>query len=215
MCKAILWQAFAAASFFFKFSYAQDSSPTGPTHPNIDPNCNAFHTIVDGDGCWSVETQYSISHADFIKWNPDVLDDCLTNFWLGSSYCVGVGAVANSRSTSGLPVTSSSGVLSSSISSSISASISNSVSNSISVTSQVSSATSSGKSPPVTANATYSVREPIITWNISSSTVESAFPPKKTQAGQPSYCNNWHLVTAGESCQEIVGSATWATMAQL
>ncbi|KAF1357176.1 hypothetical protein EJ07DRAFT_129973, partial [Lizonia empirigonia] len=42
----------------------------------------------------------------------------------------------------------------------------------------------------------------------------SAFPPKKTQAGQPSYCNNWHLVTAGETCQEIVGSATWATMAQ-
>jgi hypothetical protein len=50
---------------------------------------------------------------------------------------------------------------------------------------------------------------------VSSTTVETAFPPKKTQAGQPSYCINWHLVAAGETCQGIVGSATWATMEQL
>lgn len=190
------WRGFIAASFFFKFSSAQDGSPTGPTHPNIAKNCNAFHTIVDGDGCWSLENKYAISHADFIKWNPDVSDDCLTNFWLGSSYCVGVGAAISTatRSTStSVPVTSSSS----------------------SISSKVSSAISSSTQKPVTPTAPYSIREPVITWNVSSTTVESVFPPKKTQEGQVSYCNNWHLVSAGETCQQIVGAATWATMAQL
>lgn len=195
------WQAFVAASFWIKFSNAQDSTPTGPTHPNIASNCNAFHTIVEGDGCWSVETKYGISHADFIKWNPDVSDDCLTNFWLGSSYCVGVGAVVSASSkasSASLTVASSSSRISNSI-----------------VSSRISSVISSSTNSPITPTGPYSIREPIVTWNISSTTAESTFPPKKTQAGQPSYCTNWHLVVAGETCQEIVGSATWATMAEL
>ncbi|KAF1359810.1 hypothetical protein EJ07DRAFT_82962, partial [Lizonia empirigonia] len=188
----------------FKLVNAQDKSPTGPTHPNIAKNCNAFHTVVDGDGCWSVENKYGISHSDFITWNPDVSDDCLTNFWLGSSYCVGVGAVVStstaSQSTS-LPVPSSSSIkLSSSSSSRVSLGSS--------------STRSFSSSIAATTTAPYSIREPIVTWNVSSTTVESIFPPKKTQEGQPSYCIDWHLVVAGETCQQIVGSATWATMAE-
>lgn len=194
-------QAFVAVSIFIQLSSAQDSSPTGPTHPNIATNCNAFHTVVDGDGCWSIENKYGISHDDFITWNPDVSDDCLTNFWLGSSYCVGVGALvsASSRSSSAnVAITSSSSRPSSGI-----------------ISSRVSSGISSSTSALVTPTAPYSIREPIVTWNVSSTTAESAFPPKKTQAGQTPHCTNWHLVVAGETCQGIVGSATWATMAEL
>ncbi|KAL3295352.1 carbohydrate-binding module family 50 protein [Colletotrichum asianum] len=86
---------------------AQDSTPGGPTHPNIAPNCNAFHTVVDGDGCWSIQQKYGISAEDFLAWNPDVSEDCLTNFWLGNAYCVGVGAAVTTSSTSSVVSTSS------------------------------------------------------------------------------------------------------------
>lgn len=86
---------------------AQDSTPGGPTHPNIAPNCNAFHTVVDGDGCWSIQQKYGISAEDFLAWNPDVSEDCLTNFWLGNAYCVGVGAAVTTSSTSSVMSTSS------------------------------------------------------------------------------------------------------------
>lgn len=200
------WNAFVAASFLIKLSNAQDTSPTGPTHSNIAKNCNAFHTVVDGDGCYSIEIKYGISNDDFIKWNPDVSDDCLTNFWLGSSYCVGVGAVV-STSASSKPT---------SLSVASSSSIKMSSSSIGTVTTAKSSPTKpSSSSVRPSATAPYSIREPVTSWNISSTTVEAAFPPKKTQEGQPSYCTNWHLVVAGETCEGIVGSATWATMAEL
>jgi hypothetical protein len=192
------WQAFVTTSFLVKGIVAQDSSPTGPTHPNIAPNCNAFHTIGDNDnGCYSVETKYGISHVNFIKWNPDVSEDCLTNFWGGSSYCVGVGAVASKSSSAKSSATSSSSRTSSRVSS------------------KSASPISSGKSTSTTATAPYSIARPISTWNVTSTTAESAFPPKKTQPGQPSYCLNWHLVVAGETCKQIVGSATGTTLEQL
>lgn len=199
-CNALL-----AASSFATFSNAQDASPAGPTSTDIAKNCNAFHTVVDGDGCWSIETKYGISHINFIKWNPGVSDDCLTNFWLGSSYCVGVGAVVSTNSVS----RSASKSTSLSFASSDSAGMSSSSFRKSSSTKFLSAST------PATATASYTIRQPVLPWNISSTTVDSTFPPKKTQAGQPSYCINWHLVSAGETCQQIVGSATWATMAEL
>src|SRR5687768_11383376 len=70
---------------------AQDAFPNGPTFENIAPNCNAYHTVVDGDGCWSISQDYGITVDQFYEWNPDIADDCGTNFWPGYAYCVGVG----------------------------------------------------------------------------------------------------------------------------
>lgn len=50
----------------------------------------------------------------------------------------------------------------------------------------------------------YSIRNPITSENITQTTKPTAWPPTKTQQGQPSYCNNWHYVTAGDTCQNIV-----------
>ncbi|KAK2760016.1 hypothetical protein FQN54_002752 [Arachnomyces sp. PD_36] len=61
-------------------------------------------------------------------------------------------------------------------------------------------------------NATYSIREPITSWNLTTSTIETVFPPEKTQAGQPSYCNNWHYVGVGDTCEDIVGGTSRMTM---
>jgi hypothetical protein len=120
------------------------------------------------------------------------LADCMKpkDFWLEEAYCVGVGT--NTCST-----TSASGTASAT--SSISASSS-------SLTGTITSGSSSGSTATfsVTQNATYSTRYPVTTNNLTTTAVDTAFPPSRTQSGQPSYCTTWHLVNQGDTCQSIV-----------
>ncbi|KAH7175194.1 LysM domain-containing protein [Dactylonectria macrodidyma] len=44
--------------------------------------------------------------AQFFAWNPAVSEDCLTNFWLGSAYCVGVSSSPTSTTASATTTTS-------------------------------------------------------------------------------------------------------------
>jgi hypothetical protein len=43
-----------------------------------------------------------------------------------------------------------------------------------------------------------------VTWNITTKTIGHDRPPKETQRGQPASCLDWHLVSVGQSCQQIV-----------
>jgi hypothetical protein len=183
----------AALTFYFSHASAQDTSPTGPTQPGIAANCNAWHTVKSGDSCGLIESIYAISHTDFIQWNPAVSNDCTTNFWAGYAYCVAVGAqVSTTPSTTSPTITGSQSSMVSSGSSVVTSS-----------------------SAPVSGNASYSIREPITSWNLTSSTIENQFPPQRTQAGQPSYCNNWYYVNVGDTCESIAGSTTWMTIEDL
>ena len=65
--------------------------PPAPTHTGQPANCNKWHVVEDGDSCGSVAAEYGITTDQFFKWNPAVSKDCVTNFWLGQAYCVGVG----------------------------------------------------------------------------------------------------------------------------
>lgn len=172
---------------------AQDPKPSGPTMPNIAINCNAFHTVKDGSGdsCWSIAQKYKITEADFYKWNPDVKDDCKTNFWVGYSYCVGVGPMPTSTSTKTTSSTKTS-------------STSTKTSNSSTTTTSTS-----------TSSTPYSTRHPVTDWNITATTVESNFPPQRTQPGQPANCDDWYLPTAVDSCERIVASHSWLTREDL
>lgn len=151
---------------------AQDTSPGGPVHDGQPDNCNAWHTIVDGDTCATVPELYGISRDQFLEWNPAVSDDCVENFWLGNAYCVGVGERAT---TSSSPVTS--------------------------ITSTSEPITTS---TTTSQNLTYSTREPIVTWNITIPTTDTAWPPTATQSGQPAACDRWHLVSPGQTCDNII-----------
>ena len=173
--------------------YAQDACPQAPTFSGTPSNCNLWHTIVSGvDTCATVENQFGITSSQFLGWNPAVSSDCLSNFWAGYAYCVGVGTVSGSCSSAvgTTSTTSQSSTGSSSSSSSIS----------------VTSSTTSSVAPSTTssANATYSTRWPIISYNLTITSVNTAWPPSRTQAGQPSYCISWHLVNSGDTCQSIV-----------
>jgi LysM repeat protein len=74
--------------------------PPGPTHTGQPASCNKWHVVVNGDSCSSVAAKYSITTAQFFSWNPAVSTDCVTNFWLGQAYCVGVSGATPTNPTS-------------------------------------------------------------------------------------------------------------------
>jgi hypothetical protein len=167
---------------------AQDSAPTGPTFPNMAANCNAFHTVVSGDGCWSITVEYGITLAQFYEWNPDIADDCGTNFWLGSAYCVGVGAALPSTTStpesSTIPPTPTSEVTPPSSTTSESTTITTTTTDTISTP--------------------YTALHPITEYPITTISVETEFPPTRTQSGQPASCTNWYLPGAKDTCGRVI-----------
>ncbi|KAH7038381.1 LysM domain-containing protein [Microdochium trichocladiopsis] len=65
-------------------------TPPGPTHTGQPANCNKWDVVQDGDSCGSMASDNGISVSQFYDWNPAVSRDCVTNFWIGQAYCVGV-----------------------------------------------------------------------------------------------------------------------------
>ncbi|CAK7197530.1 hypothetical protein SEUCBS139899_000178 [Sporothrix eucalyptigena] len=164
-----------------------ETKPPGPTMTGSPANCNNWYLVVHGDTCGKVESKFGISHDQFLAWNPAVSADCSTNFWLGEAYCVGVGASVTTGPTGTRP------------------------------TSGHTVSSSSGAGPTTKVNTTttpYWTRLPLTSWNISTPTVGTAWPPTRTQAGQPSYCNEWYLVQAGDTCASIATQyTTWMALA--
>ncbi|KAH6838559.1 hypothetical protein B0I37DRAFT_409109 [Chaetomium sp. MPI-CAGE-AT-0009] len=162
-------------NFWLKNSYCVRVGAPGPTMDGIAPNCNKWHTVVEGDDCSTIEKQYDITADQFFEWNPAVSKDCITNFWLKSSYCVGINkdVSPSSSSTKGSTRTTTS------------------------------SASSSTRSV-VTTTSPYSTRNPVTSYNESAPYTATAFPPQHTQPGQPANCNRWHWAAPGESCEGIV-----------
>ncbi|KAJ6118863.1 hypothetical protein N7471_013483 [Penicillium samsonianum] len=64
------------------------ATPT-PFQAGMVGNCKKFHFVVKGDICASIATKYSITVANFIKWNPAVKSDC-TGIWAENYACVGL-----------------------------------------------------------------------------------------------------------------------------
>lgn len=64
-----------------------------------DTNVNLTYSLA-GDNCGTIETEYGISHSQFLEWNPAVSSDCLTNFWGGYAYCVAISGSPTSTATS-------------------------------------------------------------------------------------------------------------------
>ena len=139
----------------------QEDQPSGPTQPNTVSNCNKWYTVKSGDSCFTVETEFKISHADFLKWNPDVSDDCITNFWVKNAYCVGIGSTTTSKSSS-------------------TSSRSSSTSSAAATTSNAAGATTgSAAATTSSATGTYSIRNPSTSFNITTPTVDMSWPPRR------------------------------------
>ncbi|KAF5252511.1 hypothetical protein FANTH_2405 [Fusarium anthophilum] len=191
----------------FPIVQGQDEKPGAPVHPGQPSNCIAWHTVTQGDDCETVPKKYYITKEEFLSWNPAVSKDCLTNFWLKYAYCVridGTSAVYTSaRSTETSKTTA---ITKSDNPASPSSKITSTkdVSSTISTSTKPASGTTSESTVTTSVNTTYSVRNPVSTWNITTPTTDVAWPPKATQSGQPKDCNKWHLVRGRQSCQGVL-----------
>ena len=67
--------------------------------PTITQGCYEWYTIVDGDGCGSVETKFHLTPAQFFALNPELYSNC-TNLILGDAYCVAAIPTSTATSTS-------------------------------------------------------------------------------------------------------------------
>ncbi|EHA24464.1 hypothetical protein ASPNIDRAFT_181794 [Aspergillus niger ATCC 1015] len=152
------------------------NGPHGPTMPGIAPNCIQFYTAKKGDTCYAVEKAFGISPQQFQQWNPAVSLDCLVNFWPDYAYCVGVGPVAPTL-TSTVTATATSASTSTTLTTST--------------------------TTMVTTNPNYSTRNPITSYNQTITPIDTAWPPTKTHPGQPKNCDKWHLVAPGDTCRSI------------
>ncbi|KAF2473993.1 uncharacterized protein BDR25DRAFT_386910 [Lindgomyces ingoldianus] len=75
-------------------------TPT-PIQSGMVGNCDAFHKVVDGDGCAAIAQKYGISLSQFYSWNPAVGTSC-ASLWLDTYVCVsiiGVGPSSTVKST--------------------------------------------------------------------------------------------------------------------
>jgi LysM repeat protein len=67
-------------------------TPPAPTMSGEPDNCNKWAVVTDGLSCTDMASQTGLTLEQFLAWNPAVSSDCVTNYWLGEAYCVGVGA---------------------------------------------------------------------------------------------------------------------------
>lgn len=67
---------------------AGTTTPT-PYQPDMVDDCDLFHLVVSGDGCYDIAAAANITLDEFYDWNPDVGDTCAT-LYLGYYVCIGV-----------------------------------------------------------------------------------------------------------------------------
>lgn len=66
---------------------APTPSSTVPIYPYAVSTCQQYDTVVAGDYCDKVDSEFGISLAQLQAWNPG-LDSVCSNLWKGYQYCV-------------------------------------------------------------------------------------------------------------------------------
>jgi hypothetical protein len=84
-------------------STASSTSSTGvvtptPIQDGMTSDCNKFHFVVSGDGCYAIASNAGINLADFYKWHPAVQTDC-SRLFLDTYVCIGVSSSASASAT--------------------------------------------------------------------------------------------------------------------
>lgn len=63
------------------------SSTGAPIYPYAVSTCQQYYTVVAGDYCDKIDTEYGISLAQLQAWNQG-LDSVCSNLWKGYQYCI-------------------------------------------------------------------------------------------------------------------------------
>ncbi|KAJ5718195.1 hypothetical protein N7488_003841 [Penicillium malachiteum] len=66
---------------------ASASASAFPIYPYATSSCTAYASIVEGDYCELIESEYGITASQLLGWNSG-LDEKCSNLWKGYRYCV-------------------------------------------------------------------------------------------------------------------------------
>lgn len=56
-------------------------TPSSPTQTGIASNCEEYYTVVSGDSCAGIESEFGISFEELYGWNPAISSGC-ESLWL-------------------------------------------------------------------------------------------------------------------------------------
>ena len=84
-----LWLGYAYCVKGPASSSTTTAGASAPTQSGIASNCDEYHTVVSGDSCAAIETQYNDTFTELYQWNPAIGSSC-QNLWVGYAICVGV-----------------------------------------------------------------------------------------------------------------------------
>ncbi|KAF3069352.1 LysM domain-containing protein [Trichoderma lentiforme] len=73
-------------------------APPAPTPTGTTDQCFAWHVVVSGDSCFSLQSTLGATMAQLLAWNPNLKDDC-SNLLLGVAYCVRGPATSSNTTT--------------------------------------------------------------------------------------------------------------------
>ncbi|KAL5330732.1 hypothetical protein ACEPPN_000252 [Leptodophora sp. 'Broadleaf-Isolate-01'] len=195
-------------------------TPPAPTQTGIIAGCTEYYVVVSGDSCAAIESEFSITFAQFYAWNPAVGSNC-ENLWIGEAYCVAAPTSSTTTSISSTvtpPAPTQSGIVAGCteyyvvVSGDSCAAIESEFS--------ITFAQFYAWNPAVGSNCenlwlgeAYCVAAPTST-TTSSSTSSTATPPAPTQSGIVAGCTEYYVVQSGDSCASIESEFS-ITFAQL
>ncbi|GKU05910.1 unnamed protein product [Fusarium langsethiae] len=94
-----LWSDAWACVMTLDYKPGEDTPSPSPTTPSngittpqptqliVVDNCNKFHFVKSGESCAYIASKYSITKAEFLKWNPSVESGC-GGLWADAWACV-------------------------------------------------------------------------------------------------------------------------------
>jgi LysM repeat protein len=77
---------------------ATSPSSTASTPTGSSATCSKEYTVVSGDSCAAIESEFGITFAQFYSWNPDIGSNC-EYLQIGKQYCVAGPATSSSTTT--------------------------------------------------------------------------------------------------------------------
>ncbi|KAF4217196.1 hypothetical protein CNMCM5878_006440 [Aspergillus fumigatiaffinis] len=83
---------------------ATSPSSTAPTSTGSSATCSKEYTVVSGDSCAAIESEFGIIFAQFYSWNPDIGSNC-EHLQIGNTYCVAGPDTSTSTTTTASPTT--------------------------------------------------------------------------------------------------------------
>ncbi|KAJ7186092.1 hypothetical protein C8R46DRAFT_1289630 [Mycena filopes] len=166
--------------------------PANVAPGTITSGCIQYYTIVSGDSCTTVEDQFNLVLAEFIRMNPEINENC-SNLLLDEAYCV-------KSSNSTIPPNVAPGTITSGCTQYYTV-VSGDSCGAIETKFDLTSSEFIAMNPEIDAACT--TLQLAEAYCVQTSNTTSTGPPANLAAGSLANCTAYHTVASGDNCQTM------------